>query len=483
MMKFEEVLHEAGDFGKFQILVLALLFIPRIIVPLHFMLHNFLGLVPPHHCAISAQDSLVNLIEDGRLTVSIPKEADGTFSSCKMYSEPQFHLLSNSSQEDGNISSITQCKQGWQYDHSQFLSTISEEWNLVCEKKGLNQASATFFFIGVTFGAVIFGLLSDRFGRKKILLVTYIVTALAGMSAAFSKSYAMFAVLRSISGMSSSGMGMLSLSLGIEWITVKNRTFTGTVIGLSWCIGNILLAPMAYFIRDWHWLQFAVSAPCVLLIFTWWWIPESARWLLANRQIEMAEKVLKKCAYVNGKNEYTSKVNDETLKKVMTAPNSAKFFSYWQLVKTPQIRKTTLCNGIVWFGVAFTYYGISMRITGFGLNVYLTQFVYGAIEIPAKIGTYLVLDITGRRKGQAWTLIITGALIALTAVIPAEYGLLRSVTSIIGKGFSEAAFTIAFLFTAELYPTVIRMKAANGLLQHETELQLMPVHQNGELAK
>lgn len=37
------------------------------------------------------------------------------------------------------------------------------QWDLVCERRGLNQATATFFFIGVTTGAVIFGYLSDRF--------------------------------------------------------------------------------------------------------------------------------------------------------------------------------------------------------------------------------------------------------------------------------------------------------------------------------
>lgn len=70
------------------------------------------------------------------------------------------------------------------------------------------------------------------------------------------------------------------------------------------------------------------------------------------------------------------------------------------------------------FAVSFTYYGISFNITGFGLNIYLTQFVYGVIEIPAKVGTYLVLDRIGRRNGQAWSLIIAGSLIGLNSVIP-----------------------------------------------------------------
>ncbi|KAG8543260.1 hypothetical protein GDO81_025080 [Engystomops pustulosus] len=106
------------------------------------------------------------------------------------------------------------------------------------------------------------------------------------------------------------------------------------------------------------------------------------------------------------------------------------------------------------FGVAFSYYGNSFHITGFSLNPFLTHFIYGAIEIPAKIGVYLLLDHIGRKQCQGGSLIITAVCIGLTCLMPPGHW--RSVVAILGKGFSEAAFTTAFLFTAELYPTVLR---------------------------
>lgn len=42
------------------------------------------------------------------------------------------------------------------------------QWDLVCEQRGLNQATATFFFVGVTIGAVVFGYLSDRFDPLRL---------------------------------------------------------------------------------------------------------------------------------------------------------------------------------------------------------------------------------------------------------------------------------------------------------------------------
>ncbi|KAJ1147842.1 hypothetical protein NDU88_000688 [Pleurodeles waltl] len=104
-----------------------------------------------------------------------------------MYGEPQWHLLenytwgppNNSTWRPSKISTwetpgastcgppnaftVQSCQHGWTYDHSQFTSTIATQWDLVCEKKWLNKASSTFFFIGVTVGAIFIGYLSDRY--------------------------------------------------------------------------------------------------------------------------------------------------------------------------------------------------------------------------------------------------------------------------------------------------------------------------------
>lgn len=126
-----------------------------------------------------------------------------------------------------------------------------------------------------------------------------------------------------------------------------------------------------------------------------------------------------------------------------------------------------------------------MNISGFGLNVYLTQFIYSAIEVPGKLMVYFLLRVIGRRTCQAGTLLVTGTCIAINIFLPPglksafkivlhfkipfqfffhadafalllDLWHLRAVVAIIGKGFSEAAFTTVSLYTTELYPTVIR---------------------------
>ncbi|KAF3841688.1 hypothetical protein F7725_023639 [Dissostichus mawsoni] len=55
---------------------------------------------------------------------------------------------------------------------------------------------------------------------------------------------------------------------------------------------------------------------------------------------------------------------------------------------------------ILRYGIASTYYGISLNISGLGLNIYLTHFIYAAIEVPAKLMVYCCLNIVGRRKAK-----------------------------------------------------------------------------------
>nr|XP_046167255.1 solute carrier family 22 member 7a [Oncorhynchus gorbuscha] len=454
-MRFEEVLDEVGGFSKFQFLVLHLLCLPRVILPLHFLLHNFISGVPPHHCALGIPgDGSETLADPMTLALRVPREADGSFSSCRAFATPVTLDLGYSNYT--NVSMSVPCQDGWVYDRSQFTSTTATQWDLVCDSKKLNQALATFFFIGVTIGAVIFGYLSDKFGRKPMILVSFVASAVFGTMSAFSVSYVMFAVTRTLCGVALTGMTITTLALSIEWTDIKHRTFTGTIISLGWSLGNMLLALLAYFIRDWRYLMLVVTSPCIAAIISWWWIPESARWLLANGKVKEAKKYLVQCAIMNGKYGYAAKLDTETLRKVTVSEVANKDYSYLDLVKTPKLRKITICSGIFWFAVSFAYYGISFKITGFGLNMYLTHFVYGAIEVPAKVGAYFALDRIGRRNGQAWSLIITGALIALNTAIPTENALVRTCIAVVGKGFSEVAFTTAFLYTAELYPTVLR---------------------------
>ncbi|KAL3066767.1 hypothetical protein OYC64_016670 [Pagothenia borchgrevinki] len=460
-MKFENILADIDGFGRFQIMIIVISFIGRFTLPCHFMLNNFVAAVPSHHCDISSLDDggfFSNLSKAERLIVSIPVQEDGTPASCQMFAEPQYHLLLNSS----NIIEVptVPCQNGWVYDNTTFKSTVTSQWDLVCDKRGKNKATATIFFVGVMFGAVTFGSLSDRFGRRIMLLVSYVSGMLFAIASAFSTSYLMFAVLRFFTGFCITGIVIVSVVLSVEWVDIEHRKLVGVIDSLSWAFGNIVFAAIAYFVNDWRWLILSVTSPLILAIITWRWMPESARWLIANGRLKEAQMYLKRCAKMNRTEDSIQTLNIETLATIVVTGKSDRTYSYLDLIRTPNIRKLALRTGVVWFCVATAFYGISFNLTGFGLNIYLTQFAYATIELPAKVAIYYLLDKIGRRRTEVGALLMTAACLGINIVIPKDMSVVRTVVSVLGKGCSAASFGTIVLYSSELYPTVIRQ---NGM--------------------
>ncbi|KAJ1147821.1 hypothetical protein NDU88_000676 [Pleurodeles waltl] len=385
-----------------------------------------------------------------------------------MYREPQGHLLdrsywgppNNSTWGPPNASNLQSCRDGWVYDHSQFTSTIATQWDLVCEQKWLNKASSTFFFIGVMVGAILNGYLSDRYGRRTMLLVCSVLTLVFEVTAAASVNYPMFAVFRSLSGMSLSAVPVVTTALSVEWVEVKHRFKAWCMSSIFWPIGIMLLSLVAYLIRDWRWLLIAAMSPYVFIIISIWWLPESARWLLTKGKVKEAHTLLVRCSSMNSQAHLSSRINTEVLSKIAEDENARTHYSFVNLFRTREMRKISICTGLVWFGVAFSYYGISLNITGFGLDMYMTNFIYGAIEIPFRLGLYVFMKKRSRRQIQAWSILVAGSFIGINTMIPVSLGPLQTTIATLGKGFSGAAFTVLYLYTAELYPTVLRQ---NGI--------------------
>ncbi|XP_044045138.1 solute carrier family 22 member 7-like [Siniperca chuatsi] len=460
-MRFENILADINGFGRFQIMIIVISFIGRFTLPCHFMLNNFIAAVPSHHCDISSLDEggiFRNLTQAERLAVSIPLQEDGTPNSCQMFAEPQYHLLLNSS----NITDLqtVPCRTGWVYDNTTFKSTLTSQWDLVCDRRGKNKATATIFFVGVMFGAMSFGSLSDRFGRRIMLLVSYVSGMIFALASAFSTSYVMFAVLRFFTGFCITGIVIVSTVLSVEWVDIEHRKLVGVIDSLSWTFGNTVFAAIAYFVTDWRWLIVSVSSPLTLAIVTWRWMPESARWLIANGKLEQAQMYLKKCAKMNQTEELIHTLKTETLSTIVVTEKRDRAYSYLDLIRTPKMRKLALCTGILWFCVAATFYGISFNITGLGLNIYLTQFTYALIELPAKVTVYYLLDKIGRRCTEVGALLMAAVCLGINIIIPKDMSVVRTVVAVIGKGFSSASFATVVLYSSELYPTVVRQ---NGM--------------------
>nr|XP_053647526.1 organic cation transporter protein-like [Cherax quadricarinatus] len=123
---------------------------------------------------------------------------------------------------------------------------------------------------GMLVGAIVIGDLADRFGRKKGILMSALIQAVGGVISALSPDYYIFLLMKFFIGAGSSGLILVIYVLAVEFIGVKWRTFCGIIIQISFALGEAMTGVLAVFIRDWRWLQVAVTAPALLLIsFNW----------------------------------------------------------------------------------------------------------------------------------------------------------------------------------------------------------------------
>ncbi|XP_033954283.1 solute carrier family 22 member 6-like [Pseudochaenichthys georgianus] len=470
-MGFGELLEQVGSTGRFQILQTTLLCIPVMLFASHNLLQNFVALVPPHFCNAHTNLSQSQMSAEEALLVTVPLDQTGKPERCLRYAAPQWHLLtkngSSSSGKEGDTNAgldvdLQGCSDGWTYNMTHIKSTIISDWNLVCDQQSLKQMGQTVYMGGVLLGAVVFGGLSDRYGRRILFLISHLLMAVSGTCAAFSTTFPLFCLFRFVCGMALSGMGLNTFSLIVEWIPTSVRTIVGTTTGYFYTVGQLILALIAYFIRDWRWLTLAVSLPFFVFFLIAWWFHESSRWLVMSNNPEQAIKNLKSVAKFNGRKEEGEKIDmkrlQETMKKEMSCSQGTH--SVLDLFRTPTMRRMTICLSAVWLSTSFVYYGLAMDLQKFGVDIYLIQVIFGAVDIHAKVIMVVSMTYIGRRISQCGAPIIAGITILINLLIPYDKQTAHTCMAVLGKGCLAASFNCCILYSGELFPTIIRQ---NGM--------------------
>ncbi|XP_039626107.1 solute carrier family 22 member 6-A-like [Polypterus senegalus] len=466
-MGFSDLLDRIGGLGRYQFISTSLIAISGIIMTSHTIMQNFSAAVPDHHCRIPNKtipagnwNITTSALDDQTLLKAfVPHDEKNKPSRCLQFTEPQWHLLFlNQSQADTSGLQTEPCRHGWTYNRQEFSETIVTEWDLVCDLRHLKQMSQTVYMGGVLAGSLILSSLSDKFGRCKILTYSYLKLAVSGTCTAFSPSFGIFCFLRFVAGMAASGAFLSYISLIIEWTPIKYRTILGTTGSVSFSIGQLVLAGIAYGIRDWRTLQLVISVPFFICFFCSWWISESARWQIIHKKLNEALKQIKRVARINGHEKEGEAITLEVLKEYMQdeVQSNKKLYTVIDLFRTPYMRRTTLCLMILWCATSFGFYGLLMDLQRFGVSVFLVQVIFGAIDFPAKAFCIFLMTFIGRRITQAILLIVPGLLVLANAFVPYELQTLRTALAVFGKGLLGASFTCVYLYTMELYPTVIR---------------------------
>ncbi|XP_015680830.1 solute carrier family 22 member 6-B-like [Protobothrops mucrosquamatus] len=450
---FGDLLEEVGSMGTFQIFSVFFLSLPVLFLASHNLVQNFSAATPEHQC---------RPVQPGNLTQQenlVPLGQDLKPDSCQRFAG---WLAPNSNDTAGREVGLEPCLDGWQYDHSTFTSTIVTEWDLVCNLQPLKSLAQSLFMAGVLVGAFILGDLSDRFGRRLILIWSLLMVAAMGTGAAFSNSFLTYCVFRFLSGIGISGFLLNYICLSLEWVPTKYRAVVVSIQSYCSTAGQVLLGGLAYAIRDWRWLQLAISAPFFAFFAYSWWFPESARWLLMNNEHEAALRNLKHVARINGKAAAGEAVVLEMLETQSgsNSPGRGKH-SCLDLFRTPGLRRISCCLMLISFSINMAYFGLSMDLYMFGLNVFLVQLFFGVIDLVAKMVCALLLSYVGRRIIQSVSLILAGMFLLVSLPVPSDILTVRLVFVVLGKGCLAASSMCLYLYGGELFPTVIRQTGSS----------------------
>ncbi|NWX14091.1 S226B protein, partial [Aegotheles bennettii] len=459
-MTFVELLARLGGMGRFQVTYVAALAIPLLMLASHNLLQNFTAGIPEHHCRPRplANDTTGEV----PLLISIPPDGHHRLQRCRRYVEPQWHLLEVNGTANGTANGVATepCRDGWTYHNSVFTHTIVTEWDLVCESKQLRQVAQSIYMGGILLGSGLFGILSDnRFGRRALLTWCYLQLGVTGAGTAAAPTFVIYCLCRFLTGLAMAGVSLNSACLCMEWIPTEARAVVGTINGYCYTFGQFVLAAVAFSLPHWRWLQLVVSLPFFIFFLYSWLFVESARWQVISGRPDLALKGLRKVARVNGRKEEGDKLSVEAIlgsNPTILGSNPTILGSNLTFLVLPGGFSVDLLGFGGRFSTSFAYYGLAMDLQGFGVDIYLSQLVFAAVDIPAKLASVLAISCLGRRVAQGGSLALAGICILANIFVPMELQTLRMVFAVVGKGSLAASFNCAYIFTGELFPTVIR---------------------------
>ena len=334
--------------------------------------------------------------------------------------------------------------------------------------------AASAYLAGAVAGALFFGWLTDRLGRKKLFFITLAVYLTATAATAFTWNIWTFAFCRFVTGAGIGGEYAAINSTIQELIPARMRGWTDLAInGSFWigaaigALGSIVLLDPAVIDPDRGWrVAFLIGASLAFVIFFMrFWIPESPRWLMTHGRADEAHRVV---AGIEGR--FAGLLPAHDLPRVRLRTRRSTSLAEVAHTLMHRYRQRTLVGLSLMASQAFFYNAIfftyALILTDFygvpanNVGWYLLPFAAGNFLGPVLIGR--LFDTIGRRVMIAFTYIVSGVLLAATGylfmrnLIGAETQTLCWMAIFF---FASAAASSAYLTVSETFPLEIRALA------------------------
>ena len=392
-----------------------------------------------------------------------------------------------------------------EYKYRPGFSSINIDFDLDCgEKQNLKKFVHSAYWVGYLLGCMFSGYFGDRTGRRPTSVFTLGLGLSASLATVFCPNVELFLVFRVIVGFCQGGYFPLAFLVLAESVNKKYLGAAAMSCMALYAIGESLSSVTGYFFANSWKCQFITTTSVfgICFIMSFFFLPESPRWLYTHGKYTRAENILKRFARMNGKkswetlqeerqallqnsqqksalfeNQYTDDrtenqedlnngISSSTCEHTMSFQGhqqdnpGSKSTSFFALFGTARGGLVTCSQLFTWIGCAFIFYGFNYNAGQMGTNIYLTSLLMSVSELPAfflfklsdKIGRKMVV-LLGLSFGTvaSFVLVFGGKLLAPDYVIVA--------TAIFAKFMLASALNTLYMFTPETFPTILRSSA------------------------
>ena len=373
-------------------------------------------------------------------------------------------------------------------------------------------------FMGMLFGGVVCGYLSDMYGRRVCLLASLLLNASAGLASAVAPNVNVLIFCRVIAGIGIGGSVPSVFSLGAEIFPAVNRGKYLSIIASFWMVGSIYTAFAAWIMLGddfsgnkilpgvtWRWFAVVSALPAIAaLILTKVILPESPRFLVSMQRFEEAAEVLKylsgvtvQPALLAAQHNSSAPKSDSPIESssshnlaeeisrqsnpIHTAAEDAPRQSESDKVVrsesvlvenatvllTGAVGRNTMLLAVVWFTLSFGSYGLSAWIStlydDLGMvNAYADAFIYSLATLPGNLLTIAFIDSMGRKRMLSGGMLLAAISVVGFAVDSSDVAVVLLSSSLFNC-FSTMGWNALDCLTCECFPTKVRTTAM-GLL-------------------
>lgn len=332
------------------------------------------------------------------------------------------------------------------------LPLLMDEWGLSAVQAGMLASTA---LAGMMFGAMIFGSLADKIGRKKVIMICIVLFSGLTCAGGFASNPTEFGILRFLAGLGIGGVMPNLVALTSEYAPMRKRSTLVTTMFSGYAVGGVMAALLgSWFTPNFGWeiMFFIAGIPLLLLPIIWKYLPESLTFIVQqNRQVEARAIVRRLAPEIN--------VTETTIFELhkVEVPESASVASLFKRGRAVN----TLLFWLAFFSCLLTMYALSswlpklMMAAGYSMdNSLMFMMVMNVGAVVGIVGGGILAD-RFHLKPVLMCLGAMGAIVMSLMGFQSNQFLLYILVFLAGAA-SIGSQMLLYSYVAQYYPLAVR---------------------------